>query len=399
MTSPDSVSSAAAEPPSPPSRPAGGRGGAWFTGLVGLAFVVGAAVFMFGLLPASRADHRDYTAATACPVEEPGKPRASREPDRDCLAESPAVVVRTESGRRGRSTYRYLFLTAPPSPTASVAGDGAAREFRLEMSSGSPVFGAVTAGDRVRVTYWRGEARSVAFGHLRQGTGAVPGGARRLFLAAGLAMLMLGAAFLWGGYWWARRSADSPALDPWQIRVPTGAFLCLAGAGAVAAFATDSVPAVLMTTVVAALVIAVPTVLIIRRRLRRTTDTMTVVPRVPEGERCLRALVLGDVPYSVDGFDHLVIGPGLLAATPDPTGRVARRRLPSSLTPVRVRPPYRTDPGAAALNGLRVVECRDGTTPVVIAATADDVPWILGALRSRDADASQGRDGFRAGER
>src|SRR5690606_20368316 len=97
----------------------------------------------------------------------------------------------------------------------------------------------------------------------------------------------------------------------------------------------------------------------------------------------VHATVLGDVPYSVDGFRLLVVGDGRPAATPDPDGVLARRSLPESLTVREVRALQPEDPISWA-EGYRydavVLECRDGDRRVRIAMRRADAPVVLGAL-------------------
>lgn len=85
-------------------------------------------------------------------------------------------------------------------------------------------------------------------------------------------------------------------------------------------------------------------------------------------------------PTATPEFGYLVAGPGLLAATPDPAGRFARRPVPRTLTALRVRPPYWTDPGPRPAPESQVVECRDGATPVYVVTEPAYMPQVLGAL-------------------
>jgi hypothetical protein len=119
------------------------------------------------------------------------------------------------------------------------------------------------------------------------------------------------------------------------------------------------------------------------RRATRAADTSGIVPVPPTGKQCLRAIVRGNVPYSLDGFDHLVVGDGRPATTPDPDGRLVRRALPETLTVQRIRP-LRPDDHIAWYRTLKydgvVIECRDGDRTVLIATGRRDAPPILGAL-------------------
>lgn len=114
----------------------------------------------------------------------------------------------------------------------------------------------------------------------------------------------------------------------------------------------------------------------------RAEDTGDVVTVPPAGKRCLRATVHGDVPCSVDGFDHLVVGDGRPAAAPDPEGRVARRELPDTLTVRGVRALQLDAPESwqhsYQYDGV-VIECRDGERTVLVVSGRRDAAVILGA--------------------
>ncbi|GAA3051348.1 hypothetical protein GCM10020000_35690 [Streptomyces olivoverticillatus] len=120
-------------------------------------------------------------------------------------------------------------------------------------------------------------------------------------------------------------------------------------------------------------------------RDRRTkSDGIEVEPLVPAEEEIFGGVILGDVPYSVEGFNVIVAGPDGLASTPDPTANIARRPVPPTLEVVRVRPSYRSDP-VQAVPGSHVAECRDGETTVLI--VVDSKKTCRGSSeRSRRAD-------------
>ncbi|CAM5699816.1 hypothetical protein SCALM49S_09860 [Streptomyces californicus] len=102
---------------------------------------------------------------------------------------------------------------------------------------------------------------------------------------------------------------------------------------------------------------------------------VTLEPRVLTAERVVRATVEGEVPYSIEGNDHLALAPGpvpggrgRLATTPDAYGKVVLRPLPETLVPVRLRSVHLTDPHYGRRSSEVVLECRDGKVAVLILA-------------------------------
>ncbi|MEU1282053.1 hypothetical protein [Streptomyces sp. NPDC005805] len=372
--------------PPPPPRPSGpgpapvpGPGSAGparrtsravVAGILALVLTAAVVVLLAGPLRDATAERDAYRAAPPCPATSTSNASdASDASDAECMREWPAVVAGTERVTRGRTTHRLL--------TYTIAG----RTHQVRMTGTGPVFDAVARGDRVGVVYWRGEPRTVVFGDLRQDTRAAPTRGPAAVLSIALFLAVLAAAFGWGAYWLAFRSHRSPALSPAQIAVPLGASVILAVFAAIVPQLTESVPVVLASVAAGAVVIGVPSALLVRARTRRGTDSVTVRPRRPRGERCVPVSVRGAVPYSLFGYDHLVIGPdGPVAVSTDPTGRIARWPVPPTLEYLRTRPPYRTDPGPPPRSTDRVVECRDGAVPVLLVADRADVPWIVGSL-------------------
>lgn len=106
-----------------------------------------------------------------------------------------------------------------------------------------------------------------------------------------------------------------------------------------------------------------------------------MAPSVPTEERILTARIVGGVPYATQGF--LVAGPTSLWSTPDPTGKAFRRRIPTTLTPIRVRPQYWRDPDQPNYGAKAVVlECEDDGRPVLVVTDRKNMPWLLGTLGS-----------------
>ncbi|MEW1720450.1 hypothetical protein [Streptomyces sp. NPDC093109] len=353
--------------PSPPPGPAPSPA-RW---PIALAAVAGAVLLLIAgrlllfSVPHALAERRDFAAAPACGTADSPADSSAR----DCVRALPATVGRKTVEETPRAGRYWLTLTESGGPS-----------YRLELDGHTPVFDALAAGDTVTVERWRDEVRTVGFGKLRQNTVTAPALGHRFPAAFGLGLLGPAGGLLWTAYWYGRRSGDSLALRPWQITVPLMAALSLGLVGFAAPLLVDGLPAALVLTGCGALPVPAVTVWRIRHHRRAAAGTPVAVPRVLTEEECFPGRILGDVPYSVAGFDHLVTGPGLLAATPDPTGRIARRPVPRRLVVVRVRPPYRTDPSGAAGPRDQVVECLDGTTPVLVVTPREHVPWILGAL-------------------
>ncbi|MBB1260470.1 hypothetical protein [Streptomyces alkaliterrae] len=334
--------------------------GCW--GLLGLALGVVAAALLLVHVPERLERERDFDAVGRC---------AADRPPAECRRLA-ATVREAVSEHRNRKTYHRLTLT-----------DAGGTTHRVEMLGRHPVFDAVSPGDPVTMTVWREQVRRVDFGELRQETTATPTGAYRLTAAAGLSTLAVSLGFLWAAWWWARRHTESPEREPRQVTVVVLAALGGAAIAFVAPLATDDLRTALLVAAVGEVPVAVVAALLVRHHRRRAGRSFDVTPRRPEKERCFPGTVLGEVPYAVPGYDHLVAAPGLLAATPDPTGRVARRPLPGTLVVERVRLPHRGDPGGTPGPGSHVVQCRDGGTPVFIVTDRADVPWVLGALGPR----------------
>ncbi|MEW2530737.1 hypothetical protein [Streptomyces sp. NPDC047071] len=325
-------------------------------------------VGFFAAVPGALARGHAYAAAPAC--------AAGARTD-SCTTTVAATVTGTEEKARGRKADYWLRVTE--------RGDDRVR--RVHMS-GSRLHDAVRAGDRVSLTYWRGEIRRVRFGTAAEETEASPADDWRLPLGIGLLTLPVGLGVLAAVLWWRRRYAGAAHASAWQLSVGPVAGALLGCLGFVAAQACPDVRGALLVTALGVPAVAVLTALVARRtrrRERRAVDTSDIVPVPPAGRRCVRAAVLGDVPYSVDGFDHLVVGDGPPAVTPDPDGRVARRPLPPSLTVREVRAPRPGDtvlgPGGGTYDTV-LIECRDGAGTVVIVLAREDAPVVLGALLS-----------------
>ncbi|MFS0694082.1 hypothetical protein [Streptomyces nitrosporeus] len=308
-------------------------------------------------------DERAFRAAVACGPGDGG---------RECLR---TVRVRVEetAKKKGKKTPSFwVYVTEP---------DGTATRTRLEGAA-EDVPG-IREGGTIQVTYWRDQIRYVDTGAERRWTTADPRGDYRLYCAWGLAVGFYGLVFLWFCFWQAKLSSRSRLAYPWHAGVPALGALCLTAVAAVAPWFTDSPGQALGVIGLSAPVVAAVCAVIglVMARRQRGDDTLRLERAVPGKELSFQGMVLGEVSYAGRG-GFLVAGPGLLASTPDPTGVAYRREAPRTLTPVRVRPPYRTDPeGRPDYDGKALVlECEDDGVPVLVVTPRKTMKWVLGAL-------------------
>ncbi|MET9291744.1 hypothetical protein [Streptomyces sp. NPDC003077] len=350
--------------------------------IFGLIFVVASAV-SFGFLPGALADHRAYASASACPAG------ASR--SESCKTTVPGTIK--DVHRSGRSNDRFSFL---------LTERGADTEQRVRMSDEwgyQAVYEAVRPGDEVTLTYWRGEIRTIRFGAVAAETKASPADDWRFPTAAGLGTLCFGLGMVWFAWWQRYRSRSARSVAPWGLVVGVGGPCLLSAVGLLAGMMSSSLKEALLTMAAAVLVAA----FLVgagargwRRRMIRIADTSDIVPVPPTGQKCVRATLRGNVPYEVIAYDHLVVGDGRPAVTPDPDGRFARKTLPETLSVRRVRALRNDDPEdwfhAYKLKGV-VIECRDGDEPVLIVTRRRDASLILGALSATPGPARTGPGG------
>lgn len=330
-------------------------------------FIVLVAAGLFATVPGTLADIRAYATAPACP----GGTQAD-----SCTTAVPATVKATQDVPHGKSVRYWLLFTERGADTTR----------RVRMSGTAPVYDTVRAGDGVTMTYWRHEIRSVTFHGATQDTWASPVDSWRLPVVLGLFLLPFGLGVLGSGLWYRSRYRSAAHLSPWQLSVGLVAGGALGCAGALAGAVGDGVGDAFALTAVGvppAAGLAVLHAWWLARRAGRADDTSGIVPVPPAQKQCLRASVHGDVPYSVAGFDHLVVGDGRPAATPDPDGRVARKPLPGTLTVRGLRSLRPGDPEGwlkIYKHDCVVIECRDGEHLVRIGVARRDAPLVLGAL-------------------
>ncbi|MGW1868260.1 hypothetical protein ACWCPS_22180 [Streptomyces mauvecolor] len=366
------------------------RSAALTPAVIGAVLVLVAGWLLLATVPGTLDEERAFASAPGCPVAEVST---------ECRHTVAATVTSAAADHKHRSTYYWLGighvqdgpgalpgrLKSGPLRAGSAVRPIAGVPRRVKMEGRTPVFSAVRPGAPLQLTYWHGEIRYIEFRGLRQYTAADPRGGYRLPLAAALVLLCVGGACLRSAYCWVRR-AEPPAHEPWRITVPLTSVLLISCFTFGTPWATGGVPTALLLTAVGAVPVLAGAVWLARRHQRRTTDTIRVTPLIPLGEQCFPGTIFGEVPYGHEEFGYLVAAPGLLAATPDPAGRIARRPVPRTLTAVRVRPPYWTDPGPRPAPGAQVVECRDGATAVYVVTEQRYTALVLGALR-RPAEA------------
>ncbi|WP_189968717.1 hypothetical protein [Streptomyces violascens] len=292
----------------------------------------------------------------------------------DCLHSVPAVIERTrEKGGKTPSHWMYV---------KTAEGDRPALYFKGDQRS---TFEGL-AGKRIHVTYWEGSVRYIDWADARWYTAADPRGAYRPFLAWGLALGSAGLGLILIGLWWARGYATTRLRYPWQQGIAVVGTGILGLAGGLLPWLVHGWRAALLAYGVAGAVVAAgcafAAAVLHRVNARKTTDTVDIEPVIPADETILAGIVRGDVPYGgVLGGGYLMADAEGLSIIPDPNYRNHPKLIPATLEPLRVRPPYRTDPEGLDLGDVcLVLECRDGDTPVYVAATRESMPLVLGAL-------------------
>ncbi|MFE9464927.1 hypothetical protein ACFYNW_14875 [Streptomyces virginiae] len=340
---------------------------------VGLASVLAGAGLLLGPVANAVDRQRAFEAATPC----------ARGQTRDCLSTAPATVV----GRLDNGSLRHAdieFATA----------DGTSQVITLDYKPDERHFPA----DRpVRLVAWRGAVTAVQYGNGPTAgsspTTDHPRDAHQAPLAWALGLVFAGAGALWLVTWTAAFSTRSLRNAPPGAAVPYVWLVTVAVAAPFTAMLTDGVPQSLFWTAVAAAVLLCITVALCRSQVDRG-GVIEVAPRRDGREHVFPALVLGDRsgPGGTYAHSHLVVGPGVLAFTNDPTGAFRRDPLPAGLVLERVRRLLPSDPDAIVANDVGraclVAQCRDGEREVLIAVTPRNMRWLVGALpRTDPADA------------
>lgn len=348
-------------------------------GVIGVALAVTALILAAGL-PGKLAEVGEFRAALPCagavgPATGHG----------DCLSERPATVLAKE--RRGKSKSVVRLVKVDPGAGASP--------FQVKMQGPGPVFDEVGRGDRVVLHSWRSTVWAVGLGDLRQDAHGKPGPVAFGHLGVALALAILGAALLLAALRRVLRRPRDPVVRAWRAAVPCVAALVPAVVAITASAVADDAPLVLLVSAAGCAVSGAAAALLTKLLGRRATDDVVLEPTALTGRQVVRATVVGDVPYSVEGYDHLALDPppapgarARLAPATDPYGKAALDPLPDTLVPVRLRRKHVADPrhpGRWSDVVLRwysevVLECRDGAARVLVVAERHDMRRILGAL-------------------
>ncbi|MFE7456261.1 hypothetical protein [Streptomyces sp. NPDC057554] len=371
-----------ASPATPDTSPASVRWearDALLPGATGIVLVV-IALFLAAGLPGKFAEVREFRAALPCAGAV--GPAAGHG---DCLSERPATVLAKE--RRKQSKSEIWLVKVDPGAGASPV--------QVRMQGPGPVFDEVERGDRVVLHSWRSTVWAVGLGDLRQDAHGKPGDIAFAQLGVTLALAILGAALLLAALRRALRRPRDPVVRAWRAAVPCVAALVAAGVAITASVVADDAPLVLLVSAAGCAVSGAAAALLTWLLGRRATDDVVLEPTALTGRQVVRATVVGDVPYSVEGYDHLVLDPPLepggrarLAPAPDAYGKAVLDPLPDTLVPLRLRRKHVADPRPGRWWSdvvLRwysevVLECRDGEVPVLVVAERHDMRRILGAL-------------------
>ncbi|MFG2354822.1 PH domain-containing protein [Streptomyces sp. NPDC048521] len=340
------------------------RRGGWAGWPVLGALLLAAAALAVSFVPDATAYERAWRTAAPCPA---GAPATG--PD-DCLRTVPAVIARTDP-RPPRQ--RSLLYFAGGRPTA-----------KLEVSSEAA--GAFEAGDRVRLTFWRGEVMKVAgvryvwHEHVPTG-GSVAVTAAVLALAAGCpgAQVLL-----------RLRGRRRPADEVLPSALPYAG--ALAGTGAWLLPLCYRHPTTLLgsaeslTWLSAGSLVTVALFALAWRATRIRLPEESVAPRLgddDDGEVFVPARFLEPTDYNPHGFGtHIVLGDDGPAVTPHPgPGRFAARRIPVERLTVTTVRRARAGDGDTVPRGWHIAELDDAGTPVRLAAAPDDLARVLRALR------------------
>ncbi|WP_448318655.1 hypothetical protein [Streptomyces sp. CO7] len=331
---------------------------AWAGGAAGIAVLLIALVW----LPGPLSDLREYREAPEC--------RNGRSVE-GCRTVAAATVTGVDPHvHGGKRKYQLALRFADGSRSVlTMAG--------LQDGLG------VTPREEAEAVLWRGSVAEVRQGADRDTVDGSRLLAWRPPLMLGAALAPVALSLLWTAGWLTlrQRRPGRPA-EGREVLVPAAVWLT-AGLGVVAcvpigfsAGGPQDVLTPLAWLYAGAAVVVAPVAAWLSSRPVRQRREMHIRPVPPTGEHVVPGWVLGDVPYSKEGFQYLVVGPGLLAATPDPAGRVARVRVPAlRVTRVRASSSARSRP-----DGTCVAECRDGDCEVLVMARVADMPEVLGAL-------------------
>ena len=332
---------------------------AWCVALLVCAGV--AAAFVSG----TAADQRAWDAARPCTAATPVAQHG------ECLSHSSTVIARTDRNTPKKTSWVY-FADDRPFERLAVPVE-AADNFR--------------AGDKVQLTFWRGEVRTI--------TGAHYVWHRHVQSAGGLAALASLAAVA-AGY-----PAALLLLTLRNRRLPDDEVLpsALPFAFALAGTAAWLLPLCYLhpttlfasaTTIAWAAAGTLTTLALLTWAWRATRVRSPRQPEVPQeaadladqpDEVFVRARFLDHTDYNPHGFGtHIALGDGPPAVTPGPD-RFAARRIPVDRLTVRTVRRVRGADGDTVPGDWHIAELDDGGRLVRLAAAPDDLARVLRELR------------------
>lgn len=329
-------------------------------------------------VPSVAAGEQEWKSARPCTVRAP-----DTESKGECLATRSAVIARTEANRPKQDSYLY-FSGGRPLARAVVSSE-AAHGFRQ--------------GDRVEVTFWRGEVREIA-GERHVWREHVP--------AAGEAAVIAAALALGAGYPGARvglrlrgrRLADDevlPSALPF-VGALFGTALWLLPLCYLHPMTLFSSPVAIMWAAAGSAVTLGLFVWAWRASRVRTPGEAREEGEAggagatggPAGEEAfLAARFLEHTDYNPHGFGtHIVLGGGPPAVTPTAgPGRFAARRIPVERLTVKQVRRARGDDGEIFPRSWHIAELDDAGRPVRLAAAPADLTRIVRELGAGPAPA------------
>ncbi|WP_053664587.1 hypothetical protein [Streptomyces sp. MMG1121] len=300
-------------------------------------------------------------------------PCAAGERGHECLSTVPAVIERTDPHRPRKSSHLYFTGDRPPA--------------RLEVSYEAAE--SFEAGDRVELTYWRGEVMKVSGKHYVWHEHVTTGGSMAV-LAAGLA---LGAGYPGARLLLLVRGRRRPAEEVLPSPLP---FLApLLGTAVWLLPLCCQHPTSLFGSTGTLLWWGVGGVVSLgltgwawhatRIRVPEETPVPARAAReLPDGEDVfLPARFLEHTDYNPHRFGtHVVLGAQGPAVTPHPgPGRFAAKAIPVDRLTLRTVRRARGEEGELVAHSWHIAELGDAGRPVRLAADPDDLALILRALQ------------------
>lgn len=337
------------------------RRGGWAGPLCAGVLLLAVAAVAASFVPDATAHERAWRAASRCPAGAPASGSG------DCLRTVPAVIARTEA-HQPRQPSRLYFADDRPMARLTVSSTAA---------------GTFEAGDRVRLTVWRGQVMKVA-GARYVWHEHVPTGGSVAVLAAALALAAGGP----GARVLLRlRGRRRPAGEVLPSALPYAG--ALAGTGAWLLPLCYLRPTTLLgstqslTWLSAGSLVTVGLFAWAWRATRvRPPGSPGPIPPADGGEVFVAARFLEHTDYNPHGFGtHIVLGDDGPAVTPHPgPGRFAARRIPVERLVVRTVRRARGTDGGAVPRSWHIAELDDAGTPVRLAAAPDDLARVIRAL-------------------